>query len=84
MMHICMLRWWTPNASSVSARDQSLPDSPPPLLKIKFRVNKNVCIKERGGGESGNDATVYIFKNLLMLLHVVVYHHVRDVTTVQL
>ena len=35
---------WTPNTSSVSIHDQSLPRSPSPLLKISFRINKNMRI----------------------------------------
>ena len=53
-------RWthaqWTLNASSVSARDQSRPDSPPPMLEHKFRINKFARIKQRGGGEPGDEA----------------------------
>ena len=49
---------WTLNASSVSACDQSRPASPPPMLEHKFRVNKIVRIKQRGGGEPGDEAKV--------------------------
>ena len=51
---------WTLNVSSVSARDQSRPGSPPLMLKHKFRVNKNrVYIKQRGGGEPGDEASSF-------------------------
>ena len=51
--------WWTLNASSVSACDQSCPGSPPPTFKHIFRVYKIIMhIKQSGGGELEDKARV--------------------------
>ena len=44
---------WTLNASSVSARDQSLPGFPPLRLKHKLRVNKIALLKQEEGESLG-------------------------------
>ena len=40
--------WWTLNASSVSARDQSRPGSPLPTFKCTFRIYKNNHVHVEG------------------------------------
>ena len=44
----------TLNASSVSAHDQSCPDSPPPTFKRIFHIYE--IIKQSGGREPGDEA----------------------------
>ena len=55
---------WTLNASSVSARDQSLP---PPMLKHKICVNKIARIKQRGGGEPGDEANFRVIRRISLI-----------------
>ena len=51
--------WWTLYVSSVSRLDQNCPGSLCPTLN-KFHVNKNhAYTKQRGGGELGEEASIY-------------------------
>ena len=47
-----MLRWWNQTHHQCPHVIKALPL---PLLKVKFRVNKNARTKDCGGGETGNE-----------------------------
>ena len=67
--------WWTLNASSVSAHDQSRSGTPPLAFKRTFHICKTITrIKQSGGGEPGDEARACLVYSILSMFEPVPLH----------
>ena len=65
---------WTLNASSVCARDQSCPGSPPLMFKCTFRVYKIITRIKQSGGESLGKSPLHFLQAMDLLSRIIRPH----------